>query len=463
MNLLTKNICRRSLITSVIVLFFILLLPIVSLNVESGQNDLATAAVNKDTADKADSVEKERNRDMGVSTQEADKIGNKLGEEIDNLSQRATSQFGDWMSINIYAGISWFKLFLILFLIITVVFIERKVSRLVDKTKRKIEARNAQQGFRYLMIDAASKPISMFIWIYGIYIVATPLLVLFQQPNGLNIVKTIAQKGVDFGSAVAVIWFIVRLVAIVEYRIKSWSSSADDNIDEILAPLVGKILRTFTVIIGGILIIQNLTGVKMGPLLASLGIGGIAIALAAKDSIANFFGTLTILLDKPFIHQLQYQAICYCCPQFFYKVQSKTRSTRAFAMQKANGWIQPYCLNCTDGVFCQKCINEGKQCIDLIQWRPAVAIFKRKVLTGYKVIESGKIISSCFALVTAARIDASCPLQIIQSSLEFIRSQYYRIAILAIGIITRITIQNESAISNFRGYHSTYNFESLIF
>ena len=49
-----------------------------------------------------------------------------------------------------------------------------------------------------------------------------------------------------------------------------------------------------------ILIIQNLTGVKIGPLLASLGIGGIAVALAAKDSIANFFGTLTILFDKPF-------------------------------------------------------------------------------------------------------------------------------------------------------------------
>jgi MscS family membrane protein len=35
-------------------------------------------------------------------------------------------------------------------------------------------------------------------------------------------------------------------------------------------------------------------------LLASLGIGGLAVALAAKDSIANFFGTLTILFDKPF-------------------------------------------------------------------------------------------------------------------------------------------------------------------
>jgi MscS family membrane protein len=48
------------------------------------------------------------------------------------------------------------------------------------------------------------------------------------------------------------------------------------------------------------LILQNLTGVEIGPLLASLGIGGLAVALAARDSIANFFGTLTILFDKPF-------------------------------------------------------------------------------------------------------------------------------------------------------------------
>ena len=300
MNLLTENIGRRSLLVPAIVLFFILFLPIVSLSVESGQNNIATAGVNKDTSNKADSTEKELNRDTSVITQKADKVGNKVGEQIDNFSQRATSRFGDWIRIDVVAGIPWLKFILSLFLIIVVVFIERMVGTLINKTKRKIEARNGQHGFRYLMIDAASKPISMFIWIYGIYVVTTPLLVYFQQPNGANMVKTIAQKGVDFGTAVAVVWFIVRLVAIVEYHIRSWSSSTANKIDEILAPLVGKILRVFAVIIGGILIIQNLTGVNMGALLASLGIGGIAIALAAKDSIANFFGTLTILFDKPF-------------------------------------------------------------------------------------------------------------------------------------------------------------------
>ena len=39
---------------------------------------------------------------------------------------------------------------------------------------------------------------------------------------------------------------------------------------------------------------------NLGPLLASLGIGGIAVAFAAKDSIGNFLGSLTIIFDRPF-------------------------------------------------------------------------------------------------------------------------------------------------------------------
>jgi MscS family membrane protein len=140
----------------------------------------------------------------------------------------------------------------------------------------------------------------MFIWVYGIYFVLTPLFTHFQRPDGSNIVHTIAQKGANFGTAVALVWFIFSLLSIVDFHLKNWAASTESTIDDVLAPLAGKTLRVFTIIIGSIIIIQNLTGVKIGPLLASLGIGGIAVALAAKDSIANFFGTLTILFDKPF-------------------------------------------------------------------------------------------------------------------------------------------------------------------
>jgi MscS family membrane protein len=67
-----------------------------------------------------------------------------------------------------------------------------------------------------------------------------------------------------------------------------------------LVPLVSKTVRVFVLIVGGMLVVQNMTGIELGPLVASLGIGGLAFALAGKDSISNFLGSFTILLDKPF-------------------------------------------------------------------------------------------------------------------------------------------------------------------
>src|SRR5690606_33156269 len=53
------------------------------------------------------------------------------------------------------------------------------------------------------------------------------------------------------------------------------------------------------VIMGGLFILQNLN-VNVASLLAGLGIGGLAFALAAKDTLANFFGSIMIFSDRPF-------------------------------------------------------------------------------------------------------------------------------------------------------------------
>jgi len=66
-----------------------------------------------------------------------------------------------------------------------------------------------------------------------------------------------------------------------------------------LDPILKKTFRTMVVIIGGIAVIQNL-GYSVGSLLAGLGIGGLAIALAAQETLANLFGSIVMLTDKPF-------------------------------------------------------------------------------------------------------------------------------------------------------------------
>ena len=71
------------------------------------------------------------------------------------------------------------------------------------------------------------------------------------------------------------------------------------QIGDQLAPLATKMLKTMVVIIGSLVILQNF-GVNVSAILAGLGLGGVALAFAAQDTVANFFGTVTILLDSPF-------------------------------------------------------------------------------------------------------------------------------------------------------------------
>ena len=66
-----------------------------------------------------------------------------------------------------------------------------------------------------------------------------------------------------------------------------------------LVPLVKKALRVSVVVMGLLVMFQKL-GVEVVSVLAVLGLGGLAFALAAKDTCANLFGSVIILLDRPF-------------------------------------------------------------------------------------------------------------------------------------------------------------------
>lgn len=81
--------------------------------------------------------------------------------------------------------------------------------------------------------------------------------------------------------------------------IQDWAKSAQNNINGELAPFATKTLKVLVIIVGGLIVLQNF-GVNVTALLAGLGIGGVALAFAAQDTVANVFGTITILLDAPF-------------------------------------------------------------------------------------------------------------------------------------------------------------------
>ena len=76
-------------------------------------------------------------------------------------------------------------------------------------------------------------------------------------------------------------------------------AKSDDSITKHLLPYSKKILKILLAVIFVLLLLQN-SGFNVTSLLASLGIGGVAIALAAKETLSNFFGGFSVIVDKPF-------------------------------------------------------------------------------------------------------------------------------------------------------------------
>ena len=90
-----------------------------------------------------------------------------------------------------------------------------------------------------------------------------------------------------------------RLVNILSYYLMKLAMTTESTLDDQLVPLIRKTLKSFVVVVGSLFILQNLN-IPIIPLLTGLSIGGLAFALAAQDTIKNFFGSLMIFIDKPF-------------------------------------------------------------------------------------------------------------------------------------------------------------------
>jgi MscS family membrane protein len=95
------------------------------------------------------------------------------------------------------------------------------------------------------------------------------------------------------------IWSAFRLVDIFDAYCSSRAALTENKFDDLLVPMITKSVKVFVVVMGIIFAADNLN-IDVTSLLAGLGLGGLAFALAAKDLLGNFFGSITVLLDRPF-------------------------------------------------------------------------------------------------------------------------------------------------------------------
>jgi MscS family membrane protein len=100
-------------------------------------------------------------------------------------------------------------------------------------------------------------------------------------------------------AAYCVVWLAMRAVDLITKHLEGKAKLSSSRMDDHLVPLTRRIAKMMLVVLGFVLALQSF-GIDVGSLVAGLGIGGLAVALAAKDTIGNFFGSIAIFLDRPF-------------------------------------------------------------------------------------------------------------------------------------------------------------------
>ena len=182
-----------------------------------------------------------------------------------------------------YLGVILLIFFALFVQRMVVFFIRTYIKSLVGKTR--LEYLNKA-------VDRAGRPIGGLV-MAGVFFLGVPKLAFtLSIAHG----AALATKAL---AAYSVVWLGYRLIDVLAFWMGSKAEGTESKLDDQLVPLIAKTLKVFVAVLGGIFVLQNLN-VDVGSLLAGVGLGGLAFALAAKDTIANFFGSVMIFIDRPF-------------------------------------------------------------------------------------------------------------------------------------------------------------------
>lgn len=107
-----------------------------------------------------------------------------------------------------------------------------------------------------------------------------------------------AVVSVTVGTTLAVLWGAFRAIDVARVALEQRSWAVDRPASRSLLSIGGRFAKVLVLLIGMIVLLAQL-GVSVGSLIAGLGIGGLAVALAAQKTVENLFGTVSIGIDQP--------------------------------------------------------------------------------------------------------------------------------------------------------------------
>jgi len=205
--------------------------------------------------------------------------------------QAFVDELPDWAQFEPIPGLAIWQLLGLFLAFLGGMFMRFLVARVLFSWVRRL-LKKRQMKFDFDVLQRAANPIgtlamTAFLWW------TIPLLRFSVRVN------QVAMIALRVMAAAAAVMLVYRLVDFGADIFARRAEKTETKLDDQVVPLIRKTLKVFVVAVGLIFVLQNLD-VDVGSLLAGVSLGGLAFTLAARDTVANLFGSISVFADQPF-------------------------------------------------------------------------------------------------------------------------------------------------------------------
>lgn len=210
--------------------------------------------------------------------------------------------FRDLLTIEIFENTLVHYLAFVIILLLGVIF-KRLLSKLSSKLLFRMFKKYSDDVSWDKLFELIRKPFSLLIILIFAFIAIKQL----HFPDSWHLlpksnfgVKMVIERLYLVVFSSTIIWIFLRMVDFIGIILMKRAEKTETKSDDQLVPFLVEVLKVIVTILGVFIILGSVFKLNIGSLIAGLGIGGLAIALAAKESLENLIGSFTIFLDKPF-------------------------------------------------------------------------------------------------------------------------------------------------------------------
>ncbi|HEY4651112.1 MAG TPA: mechanosensitive ion channel family protein [Pontibacter sp.] len=189
---------------------------------------------------------------------------------------------------------------ILLFGFIFKTLLSRLLSSILYRLVKRFSHEDNLPAFRRLLIQ----PLEVLLFLVFLYFAFQALnypLDPTEIRKGDPFLKTFMFRTYQVFVIVALTWVVMRFVDFIGLLFQHRASSTSSKLDDQLVPFFRDFTKVMVVIFAFLVMLGTVFGVNVANLVAGLGVGGLAIAFAAKESLENLLASFTIFLDHPFV------------------------------------------------------------------------------------------------------------------------------------------------------------------